>query len=367
VKKVGQTKRVRLPANFGNNQGTASRIDREGNLYSCSAGGGIFKSDQNGKLLPFPATADDPMLKGHLPAGSTGTTAWERDWYVDRKGDIYVKVRGTAYHGLMHVGVFGPDGKPKRTAVWGVTDGAYGPRVDPAGNIYLMECIKPLGEPFPREFERHLGDPNVKHWYDWIYGSVVKFAPRGGNFFLPKLGKDDRPLAEAVALPDSVAKEKVYGTMRSGESFLQGALWWRPGFAHLGDALVRTYTCHCHCTGCDFDVDDFGRTFAPDNGRFRVGVLDTNGNVILHFGSYGNQDYCGPDSYVRDPRDKSLRPRRPDDPKDLVSPFAQPDIAFSWIIGIAVAGEHVYVADMYNRRVLRCWLGYAAEKRCDVR
>ena len=40
-----------------------------------------------------------------------------------------MKVNGTQDHGLMHIGVFGQDGKEKRTAVWGVTDGAYGPRL----------------------------------------------------------------------------------------------------------------------------------------------------------------------------------------------------------------------------------------------
>ena len=119
---------------------------------------------------------------------------------------------------------------------------------------------------------------------------------------------------------------------------------------------------HCHCTGCDFDVDDFGRSFAPDNGRQRVAVIDTNGNTVLHFGAYGNQDYCGPESYVLDPEGKFLRPRKPGDPKDMVSPFAKPEIAFNFIIGLAVTDRHAYVADCANRRVLRVKLGYAAEE-----
>jgi hypothetical protein len=118
--------------------------------------------------------------------------------------------------------------------------------------------------------------------------------------------------------------------------------------------------CHCHCTGCDFDVDDFGRSFAPDNGRQRVTVLDTNGNVIVHIGAYGNQDYCGPESYVPDPKEKFLRPRRPDDPKDLKSPFAEPEVAFNFIVGLAVTDKYAYVADCANRRCLRIKLDYAA-------
>jgi hypothetical protein len=353
------------------NHGELHRLGPDGAIYAATHARGIFRYDPDSKPKPFSSTADaaDAGERGRLPnrAGATGTTAWDRDFSVDRRGDIYVKIRGREYHGLMHVDVFGQDGKRQRTVLWGVTDGAYGPRVDSQGNLYLMECVKPVGEPFPKEFVPHATDRWVQHWYDWVYGSVVKFSPKGGNLFLSQRNDNDRPNADPVALPASVAKEKVYATFRKGESLMQGALWWQPGFAHLGDMGIAAGGEHCHCTGCDFDVDNFGRTFAPDNGRFRVGILDTNGNVILHFGAYGNQDFCGPDSYVLDPRDKTLRPRKADDPKDLVSPFAAPAIAFKWIVGLAVTEHYVYVADSGNRRVLRCRLGYAIEKTAAIR
>jgi hypothetical protein len=144
---------------------------------------------------------------------------------------------------------------------------------------------------------------------------------------------------------------------------LQGALWWKPGFSPLGQVNSGD---HCHCVGSDFDVDDFGRTFAPDTGRFRVGVLDTNGNEILSFGAYGNQDNCGPDSYVLDPAGKFLRPRKADDPKDLVSPFAKPEIGFAWIIGVAATDRYAYVGDVINKRILRVKLDYAATETAAV-
>jgi len=145
---------------------------------------------------------------------------------------------------------------------------------------------------------------------------------------------------------------------------LQGALWWKSGFSPL---LWVGSSWTCRCVGSDFDVDDFGRTFAPDTGRFRVGVLDTNGNEITSIGAYGNQDNCGPDSYVIDPAGKFLRPRRTGDPKDLVSPFAKPEIAFAWIIGVAVTDRYAYVDDVVNKRILRVKLGYLAQESCDIR
>jgi len=186
----------------------------------------------------------------------------------------------------------------------------------------------------------------------------VKFGPQGGHFWLKTRSDKDRPLADPVKLPESFKREQITATHRGDANLMQGALWMQPGVAHCGDASVGNY--HCHCTGCDFDVDDFGRTFAPDNGRQRVTVLDTNGNVILHFGAYGNQDCCGPESYVFDPKKKHLRPRCPEDPNDLRSPFADPEIALNWIIGLAVTDRHAYVADCANRRVLRVRLDYTS-------
>lgn len=355
-------------------EGWLQRLDRDGNIYVSAHNKGLLRLDPNGKPFPFKETENDSdkNVKGRLPdrAGATGTTAWERDFSVDRKGDIYVKIRGKEYHGLMHVAVYGQDGKHKRNVLWGVTDGSYGPRLDPSGNMYLMESVKPAGQPFPAEFKSHVTDKRVKKWYDWIYGSIIKFSPAGGNLYLPNAHKEDGfPKADPIKLPKTVKKEEVLSTYRSklGKSYLQGALWLQPGVAHCGDMGVATTGHHCHCTGCDFDVDNFGRTFAPDNGRQRVTVFDTNGNVILHFGAYGNQDYCGSDSYVMDPKDKFLRPRQASDPKNLVSPFAEPEIAFNFIIGLAVTDRYAYVADCANRRMLKCKLDYAAEEVCRIR
>ncbi|MCX7806083.1 MAG: hypothetical protein N3A38_12955 [Planctomycetota bacterium] len=365
---AGQVRTVRIQSGpVSSNQGTTHRLDRDGNIYAAAAAGGIWKCDPSGRFVPFPATADDPKLKGHLPAGSTGTTAWERDWYVDRKGDIYSKVRGTAYHGLMHVDVFGPDGKHKRTVIWGVTDGSYGPRVDPKGNVYMMECVKPAGWRFPEEFKPRAGERHIAHWYDWIYGSIVKFPPAGGNLRLKVQDPArNKPLADPVKLPDAMPWVKVCASFRGDDNEMQGHLWMAPGVSHVGDMGGGFGGEHCHCTGCDFDVDGFGRSFAPDNGRQRVTVLDTGGNVIMHIGAYGNQDCCGPESYVLDPKGAFYRPRRADDPPDLKSPFAEPEIAFAWIIGLAVTDRHVYVADSINRRMLRVKLDYTASETAAI-
>jgi hypothetical protein len=350
-----------------------NRLGPDGRIYCNSHWKGIKRFERDGKLVPFEGT-DEPTgpYMGGLPgtAGATGTTAWERDYYIDRKNDIYVKMRGTAYHGLKHVAVFGQDGRIKRVVLWGVTDGAYGPKVDLRGNLFLMESVKPVGEPYPAEFKTMVAaDKDAQKAYDYMYGSIVKFGPQGGNVRLVTKDSDKPVISNALEVASSAPRLKVDGALaRRKDGLLEGALWLTPGAAPVGDMIAAGGGSDtCHCTGTDFDIDDFSRVFVPDLPRQRIMVLDANGNVLLYFGAYGNQDCCGPDSYVADPSTKLLRPRKTDDPKDLKSPFAEPAMAFNWIIGLAATDRHVYVADLLNTRVLRCKLGYAAEETCAVK
>ncbi|MCK6471545.1 MAG: hypothetical protein L6R28_07350 [Planctomycetes bacterium] len=482
----------------GGNNAHTFRLGPDGLIYSMSHDRGVTRFDRNGNAIPFPSTADHPLLRGRLGTQSSGTTAWERDFGIDRKGDIYVKSRTTQYHGLMTVPVFGQDGAMKRTAIYTVSDGAYGPRIDARGNIYIMEAVCPDNEPMPADLAAPILKSTGRVYYELIYGSVIKFGPEGGSVWfsgsrassldydgwltddsikdlrttggsltgqvvkkpatltMPELEvldassnkivmrlKNDSDGTQAVLgwhtlgegygtkaktkaieikpnsdfteytfdmsgeekwkgkiikmtlvptnaaqgsfcldwvrvgvafgkpawefdkedsaetkLPADMKKESLTGYGKPG-TILQGHQWWRFGFSPLG--RMRSGTVSCHCTGSDFDVDDFGRTFAPDNGRSRLTVLDAGGNVIAHIGAYGNQDFCGPESYVLDPKDKFLRARRDDDPKDLVSPFAEPEIALAWTVAVAATDSNLYVADSVNRRVLRLKLAYALE------
>ncbi|MCG3179824.1 MAG: hypothetical protein BIFFINMI_02170 [Phycisphaerae bacterium] len=337
-----------------------------GELYAQPHGLPVMRFDRSGRQMPFEATASDAKLKGSLNSRWEGTTSWPRDFCVDRRGNVYVKNRGKAYHGLMTVDEYGPDGGPKRTAIWVTSDGALGPRIDAGGNLYMAECIKPLGQKYPEIFNGHVSGA-VATEYLWMYGSIVKYGPVGGAAWFPP-GKEAQPFDGPCGLDPALKKVNVSGTRGAQwipQMELQGARWFHPGYAYLLDMAGRG-TDRCHCTASDFDVDGFGRTFYPDQGLYRVEVLDTNGNPILHIGGYGNQDYCGPDSYVLDPAGKFLRPRKPDDPDTLLSPFAQPDLAFGWFVGLVVSDRYLYVADGVNRRVLRARLDYAASAVASV-
>ena len=168
-------------AGAGTELGRSHRLGPDGAIYGQDDAIPIRRHDSDGKSKPFEATLKNPRLHGLLPVGTTGTTSWERDFYVDRKNDIYVRASGPEYHGLMTVQVYGHDGAFKRTVLWTVSDGMYGPRVDPKGNLYIMEAVKAPGQPFPEEFaESTKAFPSARDGIDWIYGSIVKFGPEGG-------------------------------------------------------------------------------------------------------------------------------------------------------------------------------------------
>jgi hypothetical protein len=377
--KTGKTTTVGTSAYIGGD--VLLRLGLNGEVYIQGHALKLQRFDRKGKIIPFAATADDKTLKGSLANNPEGTTYWPRDFSVDRRGDIYVKNRGKEYHGLMTVTQHGHDGAVKRTNIWATTDGALGPRVDARGNLYMAEGVRPVGQAYPDFFKGRLiagtkdgssgftlqteyGSMDTE--YIWMYGSVVKYSPRGGAVWFPK------PVVQAFegactldpALPRMAVTGGRGARMVPGVE-LQGAEWMRFGYAYLADMAGRG-TDRCHCTASEFDVDDFGRTFYPNQGLFRVEVLDTAGNLILHAGGYGNQDCCGPDSYVVDPAGKFLRPRRADDPKELKSPFAEPELAFNWFTGLAVTDRYLYVADGNNRRVLRGKLGYVCEESAEI-
>ena len=136
---------------------------------------------------------------------------------------------------------------------------------------------------------------------------------------------------------------------------ISGDLWQYFGVGPIPAYKGGTYKHYayggCGCESMRFDVDGHGRTFAPDAARFRVVVLDTNGNQICCFGGYGNQDSPSAGS------GRGAGPR---------SAVPDPEIPFAWPAAVGVSDRAAYVGDLLSRRIVRVELGYAAEATCDI-
>jgi hypothetical protein len=326
--RTGAAERLKIP-------GEDIAVGPEGHLYVLKKNQ-ILRFDRNGEPAPFAGTGTNVLEARTARPYARGPAHGARGHCVGADGSIYLMGYEKSPTGRTVVDVCGPDGRlQRRRVIWMPVDAA-GIQVDPAGNLYLTSSIKPKNSIVPAELagqvplgRRWNGRFN---WYPWMHGSVVKFPPAGGGIagapdWTPPEGTEPRPV-EYVA---------GYGTEKVA---VRNACWVRPGISPAPGAKgVQS----CVCLVARSAVDAFGRVFMPDATTFSVRVVDTNGNPIVRFGSYGNMDSAGADSAVPEP----------------AIPFAWPQYA-------AVSDEAVYVSDVINRRIVRVKLDYRVQGRCPI-
>ena len=309
-------------------------VGRDGNLYLMYYPRVLKRFGPDGKMIPFPAgvgkkgALEGPESSGPLRLRTRGVTA-------DAKGNIYAMWQfpetGAASHGnTNYVTQHGPDGKVlKLRYIDSDLRNFSSPRLDAAGNMYLAVGVRPAGVKVPESFKgQDLGTPwakgkdtNTWNWYPLMYGCIVKFPPGGGTI---------RKGSGGTRMEFSYDKDTE----------ITGAEWIHFGASPLPSWRMK-FPDTCLCESARIDVDGFGRTFFPDALRFRVGMLDTAGNVIGHFGSYGNVD----------------------EPATLPSKT----VPVYWPDGITVGNGVVYVGDRLNNRVLAVKLTHAAEASVTVK
>jgi DNA-binding beta-propeller fold protein YncE len=351
-----KTGKVKKRLKLKNGIGTQLVAAPDGSLVTLGhwSGSGLIRFDRDGKPLNWPG-----LKTSRIPYHGI-MNFMERVLAVKSLNEIYVILppkyltnrKNFAVGGGARntVDVLGADGKPKRTAVWQCTHGAI-LRVDHKGNIYLADMVTPPGRAWPEFFDGKLTpvakrgrQPADRQWLSYLYGSIVKFPPSGGAiWYAGQKGHSSscvgKPSKAFLASPSiKVGAHKAYA---KGKAELQGAAWYRFGFAPFG---IHNTSGNCSCEGAGFDVDMFGRVFYPNVGQFRVEVVDPANNMIGTFGKYGNQDSGGKDAAVKKPK-----------------------IPFAWPLTVVTSDTHAYVADSINRRIVKVKLGYRAEASCEVR
>jgi NHL repeat len=335
-------------------------VDRDGNVYALMGYGtnSLQRYGPDGKPLPFTATGKNKikvLYRAGLPhVGTRGLT-------VAPSGDIYVyeeKLKPEQLH------VFGPDGKLKKKSIIMnmPVDSGNGIAVDRAGNIYAGICVHDPKHMYPKELEGQVpplawymlyttksgwyrlpqrGVPKAPWKYSYMnfylyhYGSVFKFSPKGGRFWIggkpAKSGTNPRP---AGAPADAVEYREGY---LKRTAWCSGAEWRYRGFGINVNRTEGWGDPACSCYSSRFTLDEHDRLFVPDTFRFQVTVLDTAGNEIARIGAYGNVD---------------------DKPESI--PLASPN-------AVAVMKDKVYIVDRKNCRLTVVKLKFAAEATCTVK
>jgi hypothetical protein len=224
-------------------------------------------------------------------------------------------------YGSVHV--WDKHGKPKHVdAIPGLPDG-HGTCVDLNGDIYVLAACHRL--------------VNGRQAFGKNAGTILKFRPGEGRLVSSK------GCRVALAQASRPKGQPQLGAATTGPVWAEGAEWLYPGIG------VCRPSAPCQCWNCRFDVDYFGRTFAPETDRCQVAVLDTAGNLILHVGRYGNVDEGRP-----------LIPAKfygPGGPR----PLGGDEVSFVYPVFLAThTDRRLFVADPGSGRILSVKLEYHA-------
>jgi hypothetical protein len=310
---------------------------QDGYVYSTTGYGKsyICRFDRDGKPVNFKGRDSNQSDAMELPAINSQHLL-SRGIVARPDGTLYLlQETGKATHQQYSVSQWGPDGKmKKREHIALLSQGALSLRIDPAGNFYVGDPVKPAGQPVPPEMAGRVDatkkrPKEARNHYPIMYGSILKFGPEGGAGVGPAVGGEKGILAYDAPVGVKDALWRYFGVS--------------PVPAYKGGSYKHYAFQGCSCEGMRFDVDDWGRVFAPDAARFRVVVLDTGGNRICTFGAYGNQDSGGPGSAV-----------------------PEPAIPLAFPLAVGVSDRAVYVSDILSRRLVRVHLKHALEETCRV-
>jgi hypothetical protein len=379
---------------MGGGKGIQLMPHPDGNLYGLMWPFKFFRWDRNGKPLAWdePMAPTDVEARTHGEANKAIPPGELKEMTKPGRHVSFVPVSMVELPHTLgiresdgHLFVFSPKERgrdPKKLheylpsgkrvsedpIIWQVSDAAVGPKFDAAGNIYVAEAIRPKGWLGPPELVAHFKATGTKasagpaSTAAEFYGSILKFSPKGGSIEFIKHAAFRAPFANEPKLPVGLkaldAEFSFGGTMRPSKVI--GAEWIHPGVGHVG-------LFGCNCENITFDVDPFGRVFYPDVALYRVGVLDASGNVITHFGAYGNAENMGQDSPAMDLKIGKPLPRGAQERQGTKSALADPDLAIAWLVGIGVTDNYAYLGDSLNRRLLRARFVYAVEETCEIK
>ncbi len=181
---------------------------------------------------------------------------------------------------------------------------------------------------------------NGKPYFNDMTETLVKIKPGSAKF----VSDSDRA---PVGLPDELKPKRPPELFNGfvGNAWIEGAEWFYGGLGFAGKNAARSGG-GCNCYNARFALDSFGRSFAPSLGHHSVAVLDSNGNLILRIGKYGNVDSSGPDSLV------SLG-------GDEVGLFYAPYVAVD-------TDRRLFIADAGNGRIVSVKLNYHVNERVRI-
>lgn len=173
-----------------------------------------------------------------------------------------------------------------------------------------------------------------------LSSTVMKFSLKKGKVISDLKREDLIPLV----LPVGSEPNRTNELTGLGNVWVEDSSWMYGGVGFSGKHL-GTPGLGCCCWHSNFTLDFYGRSFAPEVDQYDVAVLDSNGNLILKIGKYGNLDDGMP--LIKEggsPNPKSIG-------GDEVSLFHAAFVATH-------SDNRVFIADFGNGRVVSVKLNY---------
>jgi len=176
--------------------------------------------------------------------------------------------------------------------------------------------------------------------------TLVKFKPKQGKVLC-------RNKTDIALHPDAAPKRPPDAfAAGNGAAWAEGAEWMYGGVGC--DGFIPHWAPNCSCWNARPALDLFARSFVTELARSRVAVLDTNGNLIMRIGKYGNVDDGVP--LVKD--GGPANPRSVDG--DEVA-LAKPAYVATH------TDRRLFIADYGNYRILSVKLGYHATEKVTLK
>ncbi len=182
--------------------------------------------------------------------------------------------------------------------------------------------------------------------FDPLSSTLMKFKPGQGRI----ISQD----SHLIPFPVTTAPDRPHDIIKGGSPmWVEDAEWMYGGVGYSGHSAQEAGG-HCSCYNARFTLDYFARSFAPELRRFNVAVLDSNGNLIMRIGQYGNVDEGRP----LVPAGGPAQPRS----------IGGDEVAL--MHGAYVAAQtdkRLFIADPGNERILSVKLGYHVSERVPLR
>lgn len=172
--------------------------------------------------------------------------------------------------------------------------------------------------------------------------TLIKVKPNKSKI-LSDSNRADVPLPQA-------SRPKRNPDIRSGSignAWVENAEWLYGGVGFAGFSVG--YAPACACWNARFSVDYLKRSFAPEISHFSVAVLDSNGNLIMRIGQYGNVDDGMP--LIKD-----------GGPKNPISIGGDEVALFHAAYLTTLTDKKLFIADAGNSRILSVKLNYHEQK-----